>query len=126
MKPFFTWSAIAVVVAASVAGDVLVSRAMKQVGDVHELWGRYGLLGTVRRILRNPNFWLGILAMAVAFYSLLLVLSWTDVSLVGPATASLTFIGNAIAARIFLRERVDRLRWTAAFLVASGVVLLAV
>jgi EamA domain-containing membrane protein RarD len=34
-------------------------------------------------------------------------------------------VGNAIAARIFLKERVDHLRWTAAVLVAGGVVLLA-
>jgi len=47
------------------------------------------------------------------------------VSLVAPAAASLTFIANAIAARIFLHERVDRRRWIAALLVAGGVVLLA-
>lgn len=125
MKPLYTWSVIAVVVLASTTGDVLVSRAMKQVGDVGELWRRSGLLALVGRILRNSKFLLGILAMAVAFYALLFVLSWTDVSLVAPASASLTFIANAIAARIFLRERVDRVRWTAALLVAGGVVLLA-
>lgn len=126
MKQVYTWSVIAVVVIASTTGDVLVSGAMKQVGDVHELWRRSGFFGVIGKILRNTKFLLGIAAMAVAFYSLLLVLSWTDVSLVAPASASLTFIANAVAARIFLRERVDRLRWTAALLVAGGVVLLAV
>jgi drug/metabolite transporter (DMT)-like permease len=126
MKQVYTWSAIAVIVLASTTGDVLLSRAMKQVGDVHELWERHGPFGVAGRVLGNSRFLLGILAMAVAFYSLLFVLSWTDVSLVAPASASLTFIANAVAARIFLRERVDRLRWTAALLVASGVVLLAV
>src|ERR1700676_4230850 len=43
----------------------------------------------------------------------------------GPPAASLTFIGNAFAAKIFLQERVDRRRWFAAVLVAAGVVLLA-
>jgi len=52
-------------------------------------------------------------------------LSWGDVSLVAPAAASLTFIGNAVAAKIFLYERVDRRRWIAASLVAAGVALLA-
>jgi len=47
------------------------------------------------------------------------------VSLVGPAAASLTFIGNAFAAKLFLREKVDRRRWMAALLVAGGVALLA-
>jgi drug/metabolite transporter (DMT)-like permease len=63
--------------------------------------------------------------MGVAFYSLLVALSWNDVSLVGPAAASLTFVANAFAARIFLKERVDRRRWMAALFVAAGVFLLA-
>ena len=62
---------------------------------------------------------------AVAFFSLLFALSWGDVSLVAPAAASLTFIGNAVAAKIFLHEKVDRRRWIAASLVAAGVALLA-
>jgi len=63
--------------------------------------------------------------MALSFFSLLFSLSWGDVSLVGPAAASLTFIGNAFAAKLFLHERVDRRRWMAAFLVAGGVALLS-
>jgi drug/metabolite transporter (DMT)-like permease len=63
--------------------------------------------------------------MALSFFCLLFGLSWGDVSLVAPAAASLTFIGNAFAARIFLHERVDRRRWIAASLVAAGVALLA-
>src|SRR3977135_162332 len=114
----YTWGAIAAIVVASTTGDVLVSRAMKQVGDVGEVWRQHGLLTGARRILRNPNFLFGLTAMAAAFYSLLFGLSWADVSLVAPASASLTFVTNAIAARIFLHERVDRLRWTAALLVA--------
>jgi uncharacterized membrane protein len=104
---------------ASVVGDILLARAMKQVGDVHELWT------VVARTLGNPNFFMGLAAMAVGFFSLLFALSWGDVSLVAPAAASLTFIGNAFAAKIFLHERVDRRRWMAAMLVAAGVALLA-
>jgi drug/metabolite transporter (DMT)-like permease len=63
--------------------------------------------------------------MAVAFYSLLFGLSWGDVSLVAPASASLTFVANAFAAKLFLRERVDHRRWIAAMLVAGGVALMA-
>src|ERR1700736_3479457 len=98
---------------------------MKQVGGVHELWGRAGLWTVVGRILGNPNFFLGLTAMAAAFFSLLFALSWGDVSLVAPAAASLTFIGNAFAAKIFLTGRVDQRRWIAATLVAAGVALLA-
>jgi multidrug transporter EmrE-like cation transporter len=120
-----TWGAILVVVLASSTGDVLLSHAMKQVGDVGELWRRTNLLHVARCILRNPGFLLGIACMTVAFYSLMFALSWADVSLVGPAAAALTFVANAIAAKIFLHERVDRRRWIAAMLVAGGVILLA-
>jgi multidrug transporter EmrE-like cation transporter len=125
VKHAYTWGAVLAVVLASTTGDVLLSRAMKQVGDVGDLWRRAGLLTVAGRVLRNPSFLLGILAMALAFYSLLFALSWGDVSLVAPASASLTFVANAIAAKIFLHERVDHRRWMAALLVAGGVLLLA-
>jgi drug/metabolite transporter (DMT)-like permease len=125
MKSLYAWSAIVVIVLTSTAGDVLLSRGMKQVGDVGELTRRIGVLAVLARVLKNPNFLLGVLAMATAFYSLLFGLSWGDLSLVVPASTSLTFITNAVAARIFLHERVDQRRWIAALLVAGGVVLLA-
>lgn len=125
MKNAYTWGGILVVVFATVVGDVLLARAMKQVGDVHELWRGAGFWAILSRTLGNPNFFLGVTAMAAAFFSLLFALSWGDVSLVAPAAASLSFIGNAFAAKVFLHERVDRRRWIAAALVAAGVALLA-
>jgi len=68
---------------------------------------------------------LGLLFMALAFASLLVTLSWAEVSIVGPASASLTFIANALAARVFLKEHVDHRRWLAAAFVTAGVALLA-
>jgi drug/metabolite transporter (DMT)-like permease len=125
MKHLYTWGAIAAIVLASVVGDVLLARAMRQVGDVGALRRRAGLWTVIARVLSNQNFVLGVVAMAVAFFSLLFALSWGDVSLVAPAAASLTFIGTAFAAKIFLHEKVDRRRWVAAVLVAGGVALLA-
>jgi drug/metabolite transporter (DMT)-like permease len=125
MNSAYAWGGIVVIVVVSVIGDVLLARAMKQVGDVGALWRRSGLWTVIGRVLRNGNFVLGVTAMAVAFFSLLFALSWGEVSLVAPAAASLTFIGNAFAARIFLHERVDTRRWIAACLVAAGVALLA-
>jgi drug/metabolite transporter (DMT)-like permease len=98
---------------------------MKSVGDIAHVWRDHGTLYTLRRLLGNGPLWLGILFMAFGFFSLLFALSWADVSLVGPASASLTFLTNAIAARFFLKENVDRRRWFAALLVACGVVLIA-
>jgi drug/metabolite transporter (DMT)-like permease len=125
MKAIYTWSAILAIVTASVVGDILLAHAMKQVGDVGALRRSHGLWAVLRRTLGNRKFFFGVAAMAAAFFCLLFALSWGDVSLVAPAAASLTFIGNAVAARIFLHERVDGRRWIAAGLVAAGVALLA-
>ncbi|HTK94005.1 MAG TPA: EamA family transporter [Terriglobales bacterium] len=120
-----TWSAIGVIVLASTAGDVLTAKAMKQVGDLGELWDQQGFLACVKRVTTNKWFVSGVSAMAVAFFSLLFALSWADVSLVAPAAASLSFVTNAIAAKLFLHEAVDARRWAAALCVCCGVALLA-
>ena len=98
---------------------------MKQIGDLGQLRRRRGVTFLVLLVLRNRYFLLGVGCMAFAFYSLLYGLSWNNVSLIGPAAASLTFVANAVAARIFLHEHVDHRRWTAALLVGAGVVLMA-
>ena len=125
MRHLYTWCGILLVVSFSVVGDVTMSRSMKQVGDLHALRQRFGIGTVICRIFSNSTFFVAVAAMAVSFFSLLFSLSWGDVSLVGPAAASLTFIGNAFAAKLFLREKVDRRRWMAALLVAGGVALLA-
>jgi uncharacterized membrane protein len=125
MSHAYVWGAIVAVAAISTIGDVLLSRAMKKVGDLGELRRTAGLLTVVGRILHTPSFLLGICMLALGFFSLLIGLSWGDLSLVAPASASLTFVLNAIAAKFFLHEHVDHRRWMAALLVAGGVALLA-
>ena len=126
MKDLYAWAAIGLIVLASTTGDVLLSYSMKRVGDVSQLWKRRGILAMIGHILATPTFALCLMAMGVAFYSLLFGLSWGNLSLVVPASSSLTFVANAIAARVFLHERVGRRRWIAALLVAGGVVLMAI
>lgn len=125
MNEAYAWAAIAVITLAATTGDVLLAYSMRRVGDVGDLWKTGGLFSAVGRILTTPTFFLGVLAMGVAFYSLLFGLSWGNLSLVVPASASLTFVANAVAARIFLHERVGRRRWLAALLVGAGVILMA-
>lgn len=125
MSAAATWGGIAVLVVAATAGDVLQASAMRQIGDLGALRKSEGLAAVVWRVLSNPRFMIGIFFMAVGFFSLIITLSWADVSVVGPASAALTFIANAVAARIFLKEHVDRRRWIAAVFVAGGVALLA-
>ncbi len=126
MNELYAWAAIGLIILASATGDVLLSYSMKRVGHVGELWKRRGALAVIGRVLATPTFPLGLMAMGIAFYSLLFGLSWGNLSLVVPASASLTFVANAVAARIFLHERVGRRRWIAALLVAGGVVLMAI
>ena len=119
------WGGIAAVVIASAIGDVMQSRAMKEIGDLGLARKELGLFGVILRVITNPRFMLGLAFMAIGFFSLLITLSWGDVSIVGPASASLTFLANALVARIYLKEHVDRRRWLASLCVAAGVALLA-
>jgi drug/metabolite transporter (DMT)-like permease len=125
MSNVAVWSGIAVVVITSTIGDVLQSRAMKEIGDLGLIRRSRGTWAVIQTVATNPRFMIGLGFMAVGFFSLLITLSWGDVSIVGPASASLTFIANAFAARIYLREHVDRRRWTAAIFIACGVAFLA-
>jgi drug/metabolite transporter (DMT)-like permease len=122
--PIETWATIVTVAATAIAGDVLTAGAMRRIGDLDEIRAHSGLLGAIKAVTGSAMFLLGVLSMALSFFSLLFTLSNVDVSLAAPASASLTFIGNAAAAKIFLHENVDRRRWMAAVLVCAGVALL--
>ena len=126
--PPSVWAAtamIAAIVLCSTAGEVLTAAAMKSIGDLDEIRARSGLKGAIRAVLTCPLFFLGVGFLALAFFSLLLALNHLNLSLVAPASASLTLVTNAIAGKIFLKENVDRRRWTAAVLVCIGVYFLA-
>lgn len=119
------WSAIGVLVLSSSAGDVMLSKAMKRIGDMDELRSKKGLLGVAVRVGHEKFFLLGLACLIFSFFCLLTALSWGEVSLVAPASASLTYICSVVLAKFFLRERVDHRRWIAAGLVCVGVALLA-
>ena len=124
MKSLELWGAIALIVLASSAGDVLLSSAMKRIGDLGEQRARRGLLVVIGKVFSEQQFLLALACMSVGFFSLLTALSWGDASLVAPASASLTFIVSAVMAKLFLKEDVDSRRWISALLVCVGVALL--
>ena len=119
------WSCILAVAALAITGEVLTAGAMRKIGDLDLIRAKSGLGGAIRAVLTSPMFVVGSLAMALNFFALLFTLSIVDVSLAAPATASLTYIGNAFAAKVFLKENVDRRRWLAALFVCAGVFLLS-
>jgi drug/metabolite transporter (DMT)-like permease len=122
------WAAVAMIsaiVLTSTAGEVLTASAMKSIGDLDEIRAHSGLRGAIRAVLTCPLFFAGVSFLALAFFALLFALNHLDLSLVAPASASLTLVTNAVAAKIFLKENVDRRRWTSAVLVCIGVYFLA-
>jgi drug/metabolite transporter (DMT)-like permease len=122
------WAAtamIAAIVLSSAAGEVLTAAAMKSIGDLDDIRARSGLKGAVRAVVTCPLFFAGVSFLALAFFALLFALNRLNLSLVAPASASLTLVTNTIAGKFFLKENVDRRRWIAAVLVCVGVYFLA-
>lgn len=122
------WSAIAGVAALAIAGEVLIASAMRDLGDLDNLRtgpGLKGFLGPVKAILSSPKFLIGAFCMAFNFFAMLWALSIVELSLAVPAIASLTYIGNAIAAKLVLGENVDSRRWLAVLFICVGVILIA-
>ena len=119
------WLSIGFVAALAVLGEVLIAAGMRQLGDLDDIRASRGLGGTIVAVITNTRFMAGGLCMAANFFAMLYALSIANLSLAGPAIAALTYIGNAFAAKVFLREKVDRRRWLAAVFVAVGVFLLS-
>ncbi len=123
--PWATTAMIAAIVLSSTTGEVLTAAAMKSIGDLDDIRARSGMKGAIKAVLTSPLFFAGVGFLALAFFALLFALNHLDLSLVAPASASLTLVTNAVAAKFFLHENVDRRRWTAAVLVCIGVYFLA-
>jgi len=124
MRVLYTWLCILITVCAATAGDVLVALAMRSVGDLGEFRRRYGFVLMLLRVLSSGVLFAGIFFMGIAFFSNLVGLSWADLSLMGPASAALTYITNALAAKLVLKEDVNRRRWLATIFVFCGVLIL--
>ena len=112
---------VLMVVFSNAAGDVLLTRGMKQTGDVSAV-ERLKIWATIRQIAGNPNVILGVACLAVSFSSFLTVLSWANLSFVVPATA-IVYVVTILGARFVLKEQIDPLRWAGTFLVCLGVAL---
>lgn len=122
------WSAagiIAAIVLFSSTGEVIMSKAMKSLGDLDKIREHRGLSGVIRAVLSSPLFFAGLIFLTLAFFSLLFALNHLPLGLVAPVSASLPLVVNAVAAKLFLKENVDHRRWAAAVMVCIGVYLMA-
>jgi drug/metabolite transporter (DMT)-like permease len=109
------------IVVSGTGGELCVSRAMKSLGEVHD-FRPSALLRFVWQALRQPWMWVGIMLMALGFFSLLAILSFREVSFVVPVSA-LSYAAGAFGAKFFLGERITRHRWLGIAVVTLGVTL---
>jgi drug/metabolite transporter (DMT)-like permease len=109
------------VVVSGTGGEICVTRAMKRVGEVTD-FRPLAVVRVILRALKVPWMWIGVAMMALAFFSLLGVLSIENVSFVVPMTA-LNYAAGALGGKFFLGERVTPRRWAGVLIVCVGVTL---
>jgi drug/metabolite transporter (DMT)-like permease len=112
---------LTLLVISGTGGELCVTHAMKKIGEVHD-FHPLALVKFILRALRVGWMWLGIAMMAAAFFSLLAMLSFENVSFVVPVTA-LSYAAGAVGAAVFLRERISAQRWMGVAIVCVGVTI---
>jgi len=111
----------AILVLSGASGEIAISYAMKQIGEVHCFTPR-ALFAVFKRAVRLPWLWVGVALIGTGFFSMLTLLSWENVSFVVPSTA-LSYAVGALGAKFFLGETVNNIRWIGVLLVCIGVAL---
>jgi transporter family protein len=112
---------LAIVILAGTSGELLTAHAAKQASRAPA--GGYVIGALLQRAFRPGAIWAGLGLQALAFFALLALLSWADLSFVVPATA-LNYVVGAAGSALFLHERVDRTRWAGVLLVCVGVAVM--
>jgi drug/metabolite transporter (DMT)-like permease len=109
-------------VAAGTVGDILLTKGMKELGDISAMNLR-GMLHAAFQALSCPKLIFGTAMLAVFFFLWLAVLSWEDLSVALPMQA-LNYVLVAFLSQYFLGEVVTPMRWAGTILVCVGVVLI--
>jgi drug/metabolite transporter (DMT)-like permease len=110
---------LSIVILASTSGELLSAHAMKQSAR-RQVAGGSAVAMLLHGGFRLSSMWVGLMLQGLAFFTLLALLSWADVSFVVPATA-LNYVVGAAASVLVFREHVDRTRWAGVLLVCLGV-----
>lgn len=117
-----TFVVLGIAVLLSAVGHVLLSKGMKEVGDVSQQTVQ--TVGSMLlRVITNKTLLLGIALQAVFFSLYLGVLSWADLSFVLPLTA-VDYLVIAVLAHFFLAEAIPMTRWAGTLFVTIGVMLI--
>lgn len=117
------WFLVAIIVAATSAGEVLQAAGMKRHGEVTDF--RPGALRRLAHtVSRNRLIIASVSLMAFSFFAFMALLSTADLSFSVPATAA-SYVIETILAKMILKEAVGWRRWTGVLLVCAGVSLLS-
>jgi len=118
-----TYSLIVSAVFFSSLGNVLLSKGMKQIGEVKS-YTPADLLPVFVKTFSSSTIWLGIASLLVFFVSYLLLLSWADFSFVQPVCA-IGPAGVAVLSYFLLGEIISPTRWMGVVLISAGVALVS-
>lgn len=117
------WLWLVISVLTSTVGDLMTAKGMSEHGEIQD-FGARGLTRVIRHIGTHRLVIIGIAFDAIAFFSLMALLSVSEVSFAVPASA-LSYIVKTALARWYLGEHVDVRRWMGAVCVAVGIALIS-
>jgi drug/metabolite transporter (DMT)-like permease len=110
-------------------GVITLKKGIDQIGPRYT--ERKAIMPVFRNVLKlvgewftNKNILIGLLLETIFFLLLQYLLGQRDVSFVWPLTA-LSFVMTTLAAKIFLHERVDGVRWGGVALIILGAALIS-
>jgi drug/metabolite transporter (DMT)-like permease len=115
------WVLVIVMVAATVASDLLQSFEMKRAGE-QSVGGR-GVGRLLRMIVERRYLLLSIVCLAFSFFAFMALVQSAPLSFAVPASAS-SFILETVLAKLLLKEQIGARRAAGCLLVLGGVVLL--
>ena len=114
-----TYILLALIVLFGSAGNILLSRGMKQIGAVR-VASAMGLVRLFTRIFSSGWIWMGIGGLLLFLGCFMVVLSWADYSYVGPAAATVYAVVPLVG-HLLLGEKVAPLRWVGVLIICVGV-----
>jgi hypothetical protein len=114
-----TYILVGLIVLFSSAGNILLSRGMKQLGPVR-VTSAAALVKLFLEIFRNGWVWMGIGGLLLYLVCLMVVLSWADYSYVAPASATVYAVVPLVG-HFLLGEKVPPLHWVGILVICVGV-----
>ncbi len=114
-----TYILIAVMIVAGPVGNLLIAKAMKNVGAI-KYWPPSQLFSVFLRVFSSFTIWIGIACLMTFIVAYMLALSLADYSYVQPA-AALGYVVIAVLGVFVLGEKVSPLHWTGIAIICFGV-----